>query len=108
MPEIGCDICKVSRFEKQPAAFAARILSVPEQERFESLSGKRQLEYLAGRFAARESIIKASGRGFAWRSLTILNDEKGRPYVRGLPVSLSISHESEYAIAVAIWDGEHE
>ena len=55
---IGCDIVNIDRI-KDPYKIARRILSEQEYEQFSNYSSNRQKEFLAGRFAAREAIIKA-------------------------------------------------
>lgn len=56
----------------------------------------------AGKFAAKEAIIKADNRyaGVPLREIEIANDELGRPCFQDF--SLSISHSSASAVAVAI------
>ena len=77
---------------------------------------------LAGRFAAKEAILKVLGTGWrgqiAWRDMEILNDSAGRPYVTltgecqrvaeslGIArVLISITHTENYAAATAIGVG---
>ena len=74
---------------------------------------------LAGRFAAKEAILKVLGTGWrgqiAWRDMEILNDSAGRPFVtltgecqrvaesQGIArILLSITHTESYAAATAI------
>lgn len=75
-------------------------------------------ERLAGKFAAKESIMKVLGMGFDSIDLIeieILNNDLGRPlvYLNGKALDLwkmkrfnhlnvSISHHKEYAVAIAI------
>ena len=73
----------------------------------------------AGRFAAKEAVVKALGTGLAkgveWLDIEILNDDQGKPCVnfsskakllfQQPPVHVSISHCHEYATATAIWEG---
>ena len=73
--------------------------------------------HFAGRFAAKEAIVKALGTGFgsqvSWHDIEVLNDELGKPVVTisdGLkqrfnnpPLLVSISHTATLAIAVAVW-----
>jgi len=95
---IGCDIVKISRFKKNLEKLKNRILTVSEQEEFNNTSNK--LEYIAGRWAAKEAIFKAVGK---LSKLSILKNKQGAPYVVGRPdIKLSISHEKEYCISVAI------
>ncbi|HRX91609.1 MAG TPA: holo-ACP synthase [Candidatus Izemoplasmatales bacterium] len=105
---IGNDIVMIDRIED---AHADRILSAEEKEIYENFgSEKRKKEFLAGRFAAKEALTKAlssAGIIVSYQNTTIANNEYGRPFVKkpdwpGLNVSISISHEKDYAIAVCI------
>ncbi len=77
---------------------------------------------LAGRFAAKEAILKVLGTGWrggiAWRDMEIVNDIAGKPSVRLSGVSaeiaaklgieevlISITHTENYAAATAIGVG---
>lgn len=76
---------------------------------------------LAGRFAAKEAVLKAIGtglRGFSWQQIEILADDLGAPVVlchghfaqalreRGVAkIHVSISHSREYAVAHALLEG---
>ena len=79
----------------------------------------REIEHLAGRFAAKEAVLKVLGTGWtngiAWTDVEIRNAPSGRPSVHlsgrcreiadelGLAeVLISISHVSTHAIASAI------
>ena len=75
--------------------------------------------HLAGRFAAKEAVVKALGTGFrgiTWKDIEILNNEQGRPVIvlspevsknLGYPsIMISISHTREHAIASAVWHKE--
>ncbi len=78
---------------------------------------------LAGRFAAKEAVLKVLGTGWrgkiAWRDIEILNDAAGRPHVAltgecrrvadALAVRellISITHTEHYAAASAIALGD--
>lgn len=94
---LGCDIVKVSRFKNNLSKLANKILSESELVEFNKATNK--LQYIAGRWAAKEAIFKATGN----RRMTILNSATGSPYVVNNPnIKISISHEKEYAIAVAL------
>ncbi|TYS63433.1 holo-ACP synthase [Sutcliffiella horikoshii] len=110
----GVDIVELGRIEKlmnrQPG-FVNRILTSLEKERFSTLSEKRKVEFLAGRFAAKEAFSKAKGTGIgkelSFQDMTIVSTEKGRPYfsepqMADRNVHLSISHSEQYAIAQVI------
>jgi holo-[acyl-carrier protein] synthase len=76
----------------------------------------RSAEFLAGRFAAKEALYKAAGAAnFGFQDATILNDDKGRPYLAQSRVCfetigldsrtaahISISHERDYAVAFVV------
>ncbi len=108
---IGIDIIELSRvqemIERHPK-FAERILAEREKERFHDLSGRRQVEYLAGRFAAKEAFSKANGTGIgkelSFQDIEIENDKSGKPFFLKPEVKahLSISHSREYAVAQVI------
>lgn len=58
------------------------------------------IQTLAGIFAAKEAIIKASITPFKFNDLEILPDKNGKPISNGF--NISISHSQDYAVAVAI------
>ena len=94
---LGCDIVKVSRFKNNLSKLANKILSESEIIEFNKTTNK--IQYIAGRWAAKEAIFKATGH----RKMTILNSTTGSPYVaNNSNIKISISHEKEYAIAVAL------
>ena len=93
---LGCDIVKVSRFKKNLSKLANKILSESEIIEFNKTTNK--IQYIAGRWAAKEAIFKATGN----RKMTILNSTTGSPYVvNNSNIKIIISHEKENAIAVA-------
>lgn len=104
---IGTDIVYIPRFENQPE-LAKKVLSKHEHEIYQSLSDKRKTEFLAGRFAAKEALSKATGYGIGTeksiilKDISILPDENGAPIVKGISAHISISHDKDYAIAVAL------
>ena len=80
---------------------------------------KREIEHLAGRFAAKEAVLKLLGtgwgKGICWTDIEIRNAPSGKPQVRlsgrcreiadqlGLAnILISISHIETHAIASAI------
>ncbi len=109
---IGLDIVELKRIQKvseRHQKFVDRILTPWEKDKYEGLGRHRQIEFLAGRFAAKEAFAKARGTGIG-KSLSFLdieieNDENGKPsIVRPIRqgVHLSISHSAEYAVAQVI------
>jgi holo-[acyl-carrier protein] synthase len=110
---IGIDIVEIKRIkeiiERQPK-FVDRILSDEEKKRFYQLSEMRKVEFLAGRFAAKEAYAKAVGTGIgkelSFTDIQIHNDERGKPFILpAMPnqrIHLSISHSDQYAVGQVI------
>ena len=99
--KVGTDIVSLERIRgvMEHEGFVKRILAKAEIR--EPLTE----EYVAGRWAAKEAVIKCLGGNPI--DHVILNREDGSPYLsssvpEGCVVHLSISHEREYAVAVAI------
>ena len=86
---IGTDIVQIQRIAEAQKhygdKFIHRILTLSEQERFNSLSAKQQSAYLAKRYAIKEAVVKALGSGIgaqaSWLDIEVKNDESGAPYV---------------------------
>ena len=105
---IGTDIQDNRRFASAPDGLLRKLFTLYELEE----AGKRseKAEYYGSRFAAKEAISKALGTGFIGLSpldIEIREDENGTPYsiVKGrenIIFHLSISHEKEYSIAMAV------
>ncbi len=116
---VGTDIIKVERIKKILVKYHDRFLNrvFTQDEQAYCLKRKDPALHLAGRFAAKEAIVKALGTGFSeglsWLDFEIVKDDTGKPTVVyssfvaekfDHPVLLlSISHCHEYATAVAIW-----
>lgn len=115
---IGNDIIEVKRIElaieRHGQRFLDRIFSHDEQDYcFGHTDASR---HFAGRFAAKEAIVKAIGTGVGkevgWLDIEIVNDSSGKPCAVFSPafkertgisqVLVSISHCREYATAFAI------
>ena len=117
----GIDIVLCQRIERiwrnHTESFLSRLYTPAEQEY--CLRHKKPVERLAGRFAAKEAVLKALGTG--WRGgiefsdIETLPDPLGKPLVtlhnktaelaRTLGIDhilISISHSGEYAVASAI------
>ncbi|MBY5033538.1 holo-ACP synthase [Streptococcus gallolyticus] len=114
----GIDLQEISAIEEaylRRPRFAEKVLTIQELVRFETLTGKRKMEYLAGRWAAKEAFSKAWGTGIGtlgFQDIEILNDEKGAPYINRSPFSgriwLSISHSGNFVQASLILEEENE
>jgi holo-[acyl-carrier protein] synthase len=114
--ELGIDIIRVERIrhtlERFGERFANRVLT-PSERRY--VRGRP--ETLAGRWAAKEAVSKVLGlgvRGIGWREIEIERLPTGQPSVRlhgraarrseqlGMArIAVSISHEADYAVAIA-------
>lgn len=107
---IGIDIVEIKRIEQMEnrEPFIKRILSDQEQALYHSYKHpNRQLQFLCGRFAAKEAYSKALGTGIgpiAFTDIEIINDDKGKPVILNTSekVFVSISHSDEYAVAQVI------
>ena len=104
MFKIGTDIIRISRIEKslEKEHFKASVFTDNE------ILYAKKAETFAGIFAAKEAYLKAMGTGINKRlnAIEISHDEKGKPYINGVPNSdVSISHDGDYAIAsVILWE----
>jgi holo-[acyl-carrier protein] synthase len=114
--ELGIDIIKVDRIrasiERFGERFSKRVLTTSEQRYV-----RMRPETFAGRWAAKEAVSKVLGlgvRGIGWRDIEVERLPTGQPSVRlhgraaaraeqlGMErIALSISHESDYAVAIA-------
>jgi len=114
---VGTDVVQVDRveklFDKYGEAFLEKNFHPKEIECFRVFESKKGVAYLAKRFAGKEAVAKAFGRGvgdgLAFKDIAILNDELGAPCVE-LSTSarqnfsdkkIHISLSDDYPIAVA-------
>ncbi|RLL42136.1 holo-ACP synthase [Oceanobacillus piezotolerans] len=113
---IGIDIIELQRIqqtmERNPK-FVERILTEKERSRFLQLkTSRRKIEYLAGRFAAKEAVAKAYGTGIgalSFQDIEVLSNPEGAPEasIKGDLINklhLSITHSKDYAVAQAIME----
>ncbi len=110
---IGLDLVEIDRIDRAVSRnerFARRILSTREYETYATLQSKRRLEFLAGRFAAKEAFSKARGtgitKGCTFQDIEVLNDRAGAPvlYFHGAktPHFITITHTKTVAAAQVI------
>jgi len=109
---VGIDIVEIEEIkEKLSDRFVHRILSEEELVRYHAMKNtERKIQYLAGRFAAKEAYTKVYGtfdQPLNFTDVVILNDENGAPYIKSKyksedQLSVSISHSRNYAIAIVI------
>ena len=109
------ELASIQNAVEKREGFAQRVLTDKEMERFTNLKGRRQIEYLAGRWSAKEAFSKAMGTGIGklgFQDLEILNNERGAPYFSKSPFSgkdwLSISHTDQFVTASFILEENHE
>jgi holo-[acyl-carrier protein] synthase len=117
----GVDIVEVSRIDASYAQFGERLLNriLHPDEIVYCVAQKNPAPFLAARFAAKEAISKALGTGIGedlgWQDIEIKKKDSGEPFVRlhnkglallqkrgGGTLHLTISHTSQYAVAMAI------
>ncbi|NMH67574.1 holo-ACP synthase [Bacillus sp. RO3] len=109
---IGLDIVEMARIrsmiERQPK-FIKRILTGMEEDFFYTLNDQRKVEFVAGRFAAKEAYAKARGTGIgtalSFQDIEISKHPSGKPYFSkpdGVNAHLSITHSREFAAAQVI------
>jgi len=117
----GIDLVDCPRIEamieRHGERFVQRIFTAAEQAYAES--NKNKIEKLAGRFAAKEAILKLMGTGWrgkiAWTDIEIINNSSGQPEATldgevkkiadklGIKhISVSITHTANFAIASAV------
>ena len=110
---IGLDVTeldRIARLDEKSEAFRNRVLTEPELTRYEQLTARRQIEYLAGRFAAKEAFSKALGTGIgrvcSFQDIAILTNTQGAPTLqfKGEQVDgfVTITHTRTVAAAQVI------
>src|SRR4030042_5654215 len=117
----GIDLVDCPRIEemiqRHGERFVNRVFTATEQAYAEK--NKNSIEKLAGRFAAKEAILKLIGTGWrgkiAWTDIEVINNSTGQPQVTltgevkklagGLGIkhiSISITHTANFVIASAV------
>ena len=123
---LGTDLVETARLRRMIDDHGERFLDrcfTPAERAYCDKSAKRRVEHLAGRFAAKEAVLKVLGTGWsggiAWTDLEILPDAKGRPVLtvggeagrvaEALGIvrwHVSISHVETHATATAVGEGD--
>ena len=115
---LGVDICEIARMERALARHPTMRARVFTPEEIGYCDGKaRPAESYAGRFAAREAVIKALGgyRGRLWQDISVTRHPSGAPIIAlagnakeradALGVSrvlITFTHEKTSAVAFAV------
>lgn len=118
---LGIDIIEVSRFDSEDLdRISKRILTQQELTYFNS--SKKQIFYLAKRFAVKEAAAKALGTGISkkisFQNFNTRNNDLGKPVLELFGEAkllslkknivsnhVSISDEKNYAVAIVIFEG---
>src|SRR5690606_39406938 len=85
---IGIDLVELERIRRFGAERLARRILTERERAYLPRSEGRILEFLAGRFAAKEAVSKAAGTGIgklSFQDIEILPDERSCPQVRLSP-----------------------
>ena len=120
---IGIDLVKIGRIDragKDHSGFLERVFT--EREREYCSRQKFPAQHYAGRFAAKEAVLKAIGTGWSagvkWTDIEVLHGDGGGPIVnisgrvkdlmdlKGVKqIFLSYSHDEGYAVANVVLVG---
>lgn len=115
---IGIDIAKVDRFDEP----LLNKIALPNEIKYINKTSSQKLvkQKIASLFSIKEAVMKALGlgkeSGVSFKDIELLHDESGKPYVnlygkaleqkeklyKNKSIEISISHESDVVVAVAI------
>jgi holo-[acyl-carrier protein] synthase len=117
----GIDLVDCPRIEQMVKQHGERFIKriFTDSEQAYAKTNKNTIEKLAGRFAAKEAILKLMGTGWrgkiAWTDIDVTNNDVGQPNVTlsgevkrladklGIEhISVSITHTANFAIASAV------
>jgi len=115
---LGTDIIEMERIQEAIDRHGPRFIDrlFTEKEQAYCTTFNNPTPHYAGRFAAKEAILKALGTGLqgeiTWKDIEILNDPQGKPEVYlssslkerypNTQILISISHCKSFATATAI------
>jgi holo-[acyl-carrier protein] synthase len=102
----GIDIVETARIqqlvENHGHHFLDRVFT-PREQTYCARNPKRYFEHLAGRFAAKEAVLKVLGTGWrggiAWTDIEILPEPSGQPKITLTGESLNIASQ----LGIARW-----
>ncbi len=109
--QIGCDIVEIKRFLNTNPKFMSKYFCQSEIEYINSKPNKPQT--MAGLFSAKESVLKALGKGIgdglSIFDIEISHNPLGQPFVKihqeqfsSLDLRITISHTDENAMSVCV------
>lgn len=117
----GIDLVDCPRIEEMIQRHGDRFINrvFTEKEQAYARANKNTIEKFAGRFAAKEAVLKLLGTGWrgkiAWTDIEVVNNSVGQPDVTlrgevkviadrlGIEhISVSITHTANFAIASAV------
>jgi holo-[acyl-carrier protein] synthase len=118
---VGIDNVQTKRMKDMLLKWADRVENrVFDEEELEYSKSKGETHlHLAARFAAKEALFKALGKGLSegmtWTDVTVVNDEAGKPHIElkrkareiadrmgVVSVHVSLTHTDECAMAVVV------
>jgi len=115
---IGIDLVELERIRRFGTDRLARRILTEREKAYMPRSEARILEFLAGRFAAKEAVSKAAGTGIgklSFQDIEIIPDERSSPQVHlsresraalgwegTVRLHLTISHTTRYAMAMVV------
>ncbi|UKS54037.1 holo-ACP synthase [Mycoplasma feriruminatoris] len=100
---VGIDIVENKRI-KLKKEFIIKVLSENEIKTFNNKNKKQQKEFLAGRWAVKEAIIKTLTHPISMNKIDIEYVDQ-KPVIQNQELNnilISISHEKKYAVGIAI------
>lgn len=114
---IGIDLVEIPRFKKAMERWGedlyARLFT--RDELSYCMRQRYPEQHLAARFAGKMSFFKAVGARLPFKSVEVLRDASGRPYIKvaqgsgldaGLRFNISISHFGDLSIAETLVEKE--
>lgn len=118
---VGIDILNIDRINRSDTSqLLKRLFS---EEEIDYINGRNNnTTTIAGMFSAKEAVSKMLGTGirnFKWKDIVILHDDLNKPYIKlqgnakaiakqkGIEIiNITISHEKDYSVSVAIGEGK--
>jgi len=119
---IGIDIVEVKRLRdiiQRWGERAKKRMFTSKELKYAHMRKKGEFIHLAGRFAAKEAVVKSLGQPTSFLEVEISKEKNGRPYVtlkgrtketarkmRVKEILVTLSHTRTYAVAQAVALGE--